>query len=51
VQALLEDKRTGPVWTVSGNVRFKLAGDTVVRKVGSVYDSVEKILGNLVPKQ
>jgi hypothetical protein len=26
-------------------VRFKLAGETAVKKVASVYDTVEKILG------
>jgi hypothetical protein len=45
LQALLKDERTGPVWTVSGNIRFKLAGETAVKKVASVYDTVEKILG------
>ena len=45
LQALLKDERTGPVWTVSGNIRFKLAGDTAIKKVSSVYDPIEKILG------
>jgi hypothetical protein len=45
VQALLKDERTGPVWTVSGNIRFKLAGDTAIKNVSSVYDPIEKILG------
>jgi hypothetical protein len=40
LQALLKDERTGPVWTVSGN-----AGETTIKKVSSIYDSVEKILG------
>jgi hypothetical protein len=44
LQALLKDERTGPVWTVSGNIRYKLAGDTAVKKVSSVYESVDKIL-------
>jgi hypothetical protein len=30
---------------VSGNIRFKLAGDTAIKKVSSVYDPIEKILG------
>jgi hypothetical protein len=51
LQALLKDERTGPVWTVSRNIRYKLAGDTAIRKVSSVYDSVEKILGKPGPKQ
>jgi hypothetical protein len=42
LQTLLKDERTGPVWTVSGN---KLAGETTIKKVCSIYDSVEKILG------
>jgi hypothetical protein len=50
LQELLKDERTGPVWTVSGNIRYKLAGDTAIRKVASVYDSVEKILGKHGPK-
>jgi hypothetical protein len=45
LQALLKDERTGPVWTVSGNIRYKLAGETTIKKVSSIYDSVEKILG------
>jgi hypothetical protein len=45
LQALLKDPRTGPVWTISGNIRFKLQGEDTVRKVVSIYDSVEKILG------
>jgi hypothetical protein len=45
LQALLKDERTGPVWTVNGNIRYKLAGDTAVKKVSSVYDPIEKILG------
>jgi hypothetical protein len=45
LQALLKDERTGPVWTVSGNIRYKLAGGTTIKKVSSIYDSVEKILG------
>jgi hypothetical protein len=44
LQALLKDQRTGPVWTVSGNIRYKLAGETTVKKVSSVYDTVDKIL-------
>jgi hypothetical protein len=46
VQALLADERAGPVWTVSGNIRYKLAGDNTIKKVASVYDPIEKILGN-----
>ncbi len=45
LQALLKDERTGPVWTVSGNILYKLAGETTIKKVSSIYDSVEKILG------
>ncbi len=45
VQALQKDPRTGPVWTINGNIRFRLDGDTTVKKVSTVYDSVESILG------
>ncbi len=45
LQALLKDPRTGPVWTIRGNIRFKLQGEDTVRRVVSIYYSVEKILG------
>ena len=45
LQDLLKDPRTGPVWTISGNIRFKLQGEDTVRRVVSIYYSVEKILG------
>jgi len=45
LQALLKDPRTGPVWTISGNIRFRLQGEDTVRKVISIYDPIEKILG------
>jgi hypothetical protein len=45
LQALLKDPRTGPVWTISSNIRFKLQGEDTVRKVIAIYDSVKKILG------
>jgi hypothetical protein len=45
LQALLKDERTGPVWTVSGNIRYNLAGETAIRKVSNIFDSVDKILG------
>jgi hypothetical protein len=51
LQALLNDERTGPVWTVSGNIRYKLAGDAAIKKVSSVYDSVEKILGSTATRK
>ncbi len=44
LQTLLKDERTGPVWTVSGNIRYKLAGETNIKKVSSIY---EKILGEV----
>jgi hypothetical protein len=45
LQALLKDPRTGPVLTISGNIRFRLQGEDTVRKVVSIYDPIEKILG------
>jgi hypothetical protein len=45
LQTLLKDPRTGPVWSVGGRIRYKLKDSSVVKKVASVYDSVEDILG------
>lgn len=45
LQQLLSDPRTGPVWTISGHIRYKLKDDHTVRKVVSVFDSVDEILG------
>ena len=45
LQDLLKDPRTGPVWTIGGHIRFRLKGDDTVRKVVSVFDTVEDILG------
>jgi hypothetical protein len=46
LQDLLKDPRTGPVWTIGGHIRYRLKGDDTVRKVVSVFDSVEDILGS-----
>ena len=47
LQDLLKDTRTGPVWTIGGNIRYRLKDDDTdtVRKVVSVFDSIEDILG------
>jgi hypothetical protein len=45
LQDLLKDPRTGPVWTIGGHIRYRLKNDDTVRKVVSVFDSVEDILG------
>jgi hypothetical protein len=46
LQALLNDPRTGPVWTIGGSIRFRLKDDNTVRKVVSVFDSIEVILNS-----
>jgi uncharacterized coiled-coil protein SlyX len=45
LQALLKDPRTGPVWSVGGRIRYKLKDSSVVKKVTSIFDSVDDILG------
>lgn len=45
LQDLLKDPRTGPVWTIGGQIRFRLKDEDTVRKVISVFDSVDDILG------
>ena len=44
VKALSDDQRTGAVWTINGVIRYKLNGETTVRKVTNVYESVDTIL-------
>jgi hypothetical protein len=46
LQDLLKDPRTGPVWTIGGHIRYRLKNDDTVRKVVSVFDSVDDILGS-----
>ncbi len=41
LQDLLKDPRTGPVWTIGGHIRYWLKNDDTVRKVVSVFDSVD----------
>jgi hypothetical protein len=46
LQDLLKDPRTGPVWTIGSHIRYRLKNDDTVRKVVSVFDSVDDILGS-----
>ena len=46
LQDLLKDPWTGPVWTIGGHIRYRLKNDDTVRKVVSVFDSVDDILGS-----
>ena len=44
LKGLADDARTGAVWTINGNIRYKLSGETEVRKVSNIHDSIETIL-------
>jgi len=44
LKALADDDRTGAVWSVGGVIKFKLADGTEVKKMASVFDSVDDIL-------
>ena len=44
LKGLADDARTGAVWTINGNIRYKLTGETEVRKVANIHDSIEDIL-------
>jgi hypothetical protein len=48
MKALAADQRVTACWSVGGQLRFRLSNSPeVVRRVKSVYDSVDKILSNL----
>ena len=44
LKALAEDNRTGAVWSVNGVIKYKMANGTEVKKVSSVFDSIDDIL-------
>jgi len=44
MKALADDERTGPVWSIGGVIKYKLVDGTDVKKVSSVFDSVDDIL-------
>jgi len=44
LRALAEDTRTGAVWSINGAIKYKMANGTEVRRVASVFDSVDNIL-------
>ena len=44
LRALADDSRTGPVWSINGVIKYKLANGTEVRRVASALDSVDDIL-------
>ncbi len=45
LKSLSNDTRTGAVWTVNGSIRYKLSGETEIRKVSDIFDDVNTILG------
>jgi hypothetical protein len=38
------DERTEAAWTVSGIIRFKVAGDDTIYKVSNIYDTVDDLI-------
>lgn len=44
MRALSQDKRVLASWSVAGQLRFRLHGEERVRKVSSIYDTVETII-------
>lgn len=44
MRALAQDNRVLASWTVAGNIRFRLHGETNIRRVKSIFDDVEKII-------
>jgi hypothetical protein len=49
LKALAADERVSKAWTIDGSIRFLLASDQTnsVRRVKSVYDSVDSILASI----
>jgi hypothetical protein len=45
MREITADSRTQACWSVNGQLRFKLVNSDIVRKVGSVLDSLDTILG------
>ncbi len=44
LKTLADDPRTGAVWSIGGVIRFKMVEGTEVKKVASVFDSIDNIL-------
>ena len=44
LRSLADDSRTGPVWSINGIIKYRLVNGTEVKKVSSVFDSVDDIL-------
>jgi hypothetical protein len=46
---LQNDERVEKVWSVDGRIRFVLSGeDQSVKRVKSIFDSIENIIGSAV---
>jgi hypothetical protein len=46
LKALSADTRTSACWTVSGHIKYKLNNSNDIKKVSSIYSSVDSIIGN-----
>jgi uncharacterized coiled-coil protein SlyX len=46
MRALNSDQRVLSCWSINGQLRIKLTGSGTVKRVGSVYDSVDSIIGS-----
>ena len=44
LKSLADDARTGAVWSIGGVIKYKLVNGTEVKKVSSVFDTVDDIL-------
>ena len=45
LKAMQADKRTEKVWSVNGLIHFSVPGKTGYKKVKSVFDTLDQILG------
>jgi hypothetical protein len=45
MKAIAADSRTQSCWSINGTIKFKLVNSQVIRKVGSILDSLDTILG------
>ena len=45
LKALQDDERTDKVWSVNGQIHYSLPGKTGYKKVRSVFDHIDQILG------
>jgi hypothetical protein len=46
MKAIGADKRVQSCWSFNGQLRYKLVNETEIRKVVSVFDGIDTILGH-----